>query len=349
MSAPAAPEGSPLTAAELLRRAHRHELEPLARALGVRPGALGRDALARVLHRGLRAAGSHELANLVLRRGEPPPWDAVLFEQARRVGLSADRSPAALERALVARAPPAPRRVHPAVAVALFIARPLLLVLGPLGGLLLLVWLGRPRQAILDAALRELVELRALVEGRVTIALVGPPSVGKDAALLALFGVDTGNVDPVAGSTREIRVYPQPGGLELVNTPGVGDVDPRLTESTREILDQADVTLFLVSAQGGVRQRERDELARVQARGRPVLVIVNKIDTLREPDRERLRADTRDKLGLADGDVIAAAFDPLPGLAAAPVGVAEVRAWIAARLGDRSPAWPDQPGPATQP
>ena len=126
----------------------------------------------------------------------------------------------------------------------------------------------------------------------------------------------------------------------LVNTPGLGDVDPRLTEETRSVLQQVDLTLYLINAQGGVRQRERDEFARVRAQGRPCLVIVNKLDTLRPDDRGRMLDDVRTKLQIpADGDrlgVIGCAMDPPPALANAPNGVEAVRAWLRARLTDKN-------------
>ena len=60
----------------------------------------------------------------------------------------------------------------------------------------------------------------------------------------------------------------------------------------------------------GAEQRAVREAA--VARGRPVLAVVNKIDTLRERDRERFLADARAKLSAPEDALLAAAFDPLP-------------------------------------
>lgn len=335
-----------MTLAEVLRRAHRHELSVVARSLGMPRPDRPRDQLARAIERTLRAAGSNDLWNMLLRRGSAPTWDAILYEEARRLGIPTEQDDGELERALVLRAPPpAPRGLLDVVVPVLLVPlRLVLFMFGPIAWLIMVGWFGRPRRAVLAAGLRDVVALREKVENRFIIALIGPPSVGKDAALAAVFGVDTGNVDPVAGATREAAVYTVAGhpGVELLNTPGLGDVDTRLTAETRSLLDQADLFLFLISAQTGVRTRERDEYVRARHRGRPVLVLVNKIDTLRHADRVRMLQDTREKLGLSSDRVLGVALDPLPQLAPAPVGVSAVQQWVAQSMvaAGRRPLWP---------
>jgi small GTP-binding protein len=335
-----------LTLAEVLRRAHRHELEELARAVGLPVRRQNRDQLARALERTLRTAGSNDAGDILLRRGKPPSWDRVLYDESRRLGLPTEIDDPQLERALLERLPPPrpPTLWESVVPVLLLPLRVMLLAFGPVAWLLMVAWMGRPRRAVLRTGLEALTTLREKVDNRYIIVVIGPPSVGKDAALRSIFDIDTGNVDPVAGATRTAAAYTIPGcpGLELVNTPGLGDVDRALTDETRALLDQADLFLFLLSAQTGVRTRERDEYVRARHRGVPVLVLVNKIDTLRSADRLRLVEDCARKLELSSDNVIGVALDPLPQLADAPVGVAAVRRWIdraMAEAGRRSP-WP---------
>ena len=203
----------------------------------------------------------------------------------------------------------------------------------PLAGCLAMLWLTRPDDAVLVPAVLHVARVRQIVRHRVTVGLVGSPSSGKDAAIRALFGVDSGNIHPIAGSTREVAITRLPGAtaLYVVNTPGLGDVVERVTEEARQVLHHIDVYLYLVNAQGGVQQRERADYLRCRETGRPVLAVLNKIDTLRAEDRERFVEDTRRKLG-ADATVVAAAFDPLPQLSPEPIGVDLVRQWIRARL-----------------
>jgi GTPase Era involved in 16S rRNA processing len=163
---------------------------------------------------------------------------------------------------------------------------------------------------------------------------MGSPSSGKDAALSAVFGLEPSNVSPVAGSTTTVEITRLPGtsALYLVNTPGLGDVVEDVTEEARQVLDHIDLYLYVVNAQGGVQAREKADHAAAVATGRPVLSVVNKIDTLRPSDRERYLDDARAKLGVDEADFVATAFDPLPQLAESPIGVEEVRRWIEERL-----------------
>lgn len=354
---------------EVLRRCHRQELLPLAATLGVNPRNMNRDGLARAIQHALRVAGSQQVLDMLLRRGEPPPWHEVVGGLAERVGAKPHSDPAHTERRILeawlekGKPKPVPKQEiaeiltvnpwgEPTTALQPIgrsslkkqIGGPLLALLGrilvPLLGpgiiLGVLLWLGRPRDTILLPAILEIARLRVRVKHRYVVALVGPPSVGKDAAIKALFGFDTNNINPIAGSTTDVAVYEVPGdhGIEVINTPGVGDVRARLTAETRGVLDQADLFLFLVNAQGGVRQRERDEYGHVRRMRRPTLVVLNKIDTLKEADRQRMVADTVKKLAVDEGDVVGAAFDPLPQLYDNPIGVGTIHAWLADRLED---------------
>ncbi len=330
-----------LPLAELLRRCHRPELVPLARAVAIQPvmGA-GRDKLAAAIEVALRRAGCNDVVSLLARRGASPSYEVVLAALARRRGLAPGPAPE-LERALAAQhragaalARPRPPILRAGLGAALLAARLLMPLLGPAAGVALLLWLGRRRDDVLLPAVAELARLRALVARRITVGVVGPPSSGKDAAIRAIFGVDTGNIHPVAGATSAVAVYPVAGGegLEVVNTPGLGDVQQRLTDEGRSVLDQVDIFLFLINAQGGVRAHERAEWLRVAARGRPALVVVNKLDTLREPDRERMLADAAAKLELPPERVLGAALDPLPQLMPEPAGVPAIRRWLRGQL-----------------
>ena len=49
-------------------------------------------------------------------------------------------------------------------------------------------------------------DLDQALDSRLALAVVGPASAGKDAAIRALFGVDFGEIDPVPGSTETLRL-----------------------------------------------------------------------------------------------------------------------------------------------
>ncbi|RME21502.1 MAG: hypothetical protein D6798_17955, partial [Deltaproteobacteria bacterium] len=358
--------GDPGDLAELLRKCHRAELEPLARLCRIKAFQLPLDRLAAAIDRTVRRAGDNEVRNVLFRGGDGPPWPEVLRRFGARHGIRLPADPAEAELAVVRwwvdrfwpriDAPtqrrilalmeldqPAPvdpeealDRVHHASEY--LVTRPglELLPLGllPGGGCLILWRLGRPRDDLLVPAVLEIARLRQSVRHRVTVGIVGSPSSGKDAAIAAIFGMDTGNVNPVAGSTTDVEITRLPGATALfvVNTPGMGDVIASVTERAREVLDLIDVYVYVVNAQGGVQAREKADYARCVATGRPVLAVVNKIDTIKPEDRARYLADARAKLGAPERDFLAVAFDPLPVLADAPIGVDAVRAWLSERL-----------------
>lgn len=361
-----------LALAELLRRCHRDELLPLAQVLRVNPHTLGLGKLARVCAWTLRRAGGHELANLVKRRGEGPGYPQLLRELAERLGTGAEptleRTELAIMAAWLERAqhtmPAEQRRALEGIfgragaGTSLATQRDspppdkaargrLLAAGGALRVLPLFVpllapatiaagvwWLGRPKDDVLLPAVLEVTRLRQVVRHRVTVGVVGSPSSGKDAAIQSVFGVDTGNVHPVAGSTREVTItrMHDASALFLVNTPGMGDVVAEVTEEARQILHHIDVFVYVVNAQGGVQARELADYRTCLSTGRPVLAVVNKIDTIRPQDQERYLDDARAKLGAPIEDFLFAAFDPLPQLSMRPIGVEAVQDWITHHL-----------------
>ncbi|MCK6503744.1 GTPase domain-containing protein [Myxococcota bacterium] len=359
-----------LTLEELLRRCHRDELLPLCQVLHVNPQGLGTGKLARVCAWTLRRAGGHELANLLQRGGEGPGYPQVLRELAARTGapteptlertelsivaawlrrersrMSADQqaqveavfgeAPAALVPAGPLAAPDSPPSGRLLAAGGALRVLPLFVpILAPAAMAAGAWWLGRPKDDLLLPAVLEVARLRQVVRHRVTVGVVGSPSSGKDAAIKAIFGVDTGNVHPVAGSTKEVAIIRlrDASALFVVNTPGMGDVVQAVTEEARQILHHIDVFVYVVNAQGGVQARELADYRGCLSTGRPVLAVINKIDTLRPRDRERYLADARGKLGAPEEDFLAAAFDPLPQLSPTPLGVDEVQDWITHHL-----------------
>lgn len=210
------------------------------------------------------------------------------------------------------------------------VVRPLMVPLLPF----LLWWRFRPDERRVAAAVLEVARLRQQVLHRVTIGIVGSPSSGKDAGIKALFGVDTGNISPIAGSTKEVAIQRAPGAtaLYLVNTPGMGDIVERVTEEARQVLDHIDVYVYVVNAEGGVQAREKADYDLCRASGKPVLALINKVDVLRPRDKEKYLADARAKLGAPEQDFMPVAFDPLPELAPGPIGLEPVHSWLRDRL-----------------
>ena len=173
-------------------------------------------------------------------------------------------------------------------------------------------------------------EIASSLRHDLVLAFVGAASSGKDAAIRALFGVDFGQIDPIPGSTDRLRAIRLDGDgqVVLVNAPGFGDVRAEVDAVARRLLDRLDLAVFLVNADGGATADDRRSLDAVRSLGRPVLVCVNKVDLIREHQREDLVRTTLVQLGVSPADAVATAFDPLPMLASEPIGAAETIAWI---------------------
>ncbi len=323
------------------------------------------DVLSKAISSRLRRHAANDLANIALRRGEGPSYDTVLKLAADRLGVAIpDDEPGLAEHVIAmehtrstwhllpdrerterwqeARGDlPAPAQGDQALEklkakhtrgfsyhVMQLINEPSV----PLPGCMFLAWLARPRFDIVLPAILEVGRLRQAVRHRVTIGVVGSPSSGKDAAIATLFGIQTGNVSPVAGSTKEVEIARLPGPTYRAVGPGMGDIIKDVHDEARAILDHIDVYLYVINAQGGVQAREKRDYVELLRTGRPVLAVINKIDTIREPDRERYLEDARAKLRAQPEDFLAAAFDPLPQLSESPLNIPLVRKWIADRL-----------------
>ena len=355
---------------ELLRRCHRDELLPLADTLRIKPGGMGLKQLSRALAQTLRRRGAHDALNILLRAGAGPSYPAVLRGLGQRLGVAmpgdiegaemailnwwVDRSWATMDAeqrdaiwGSLKKQPPTPAdateliaanqtlaNVYDYVRTVTSVAQVTGAIIPVLGGCLTLFNLMAPRDDLVLQSIFEITRLRQAVLHRLTIGVVGSPSSGKDAAIRAIFGIDSGNVNPIAGSTTEVEIsrFRDATALYVVNTPGLGDVVESVTEEAKQVLDHIDIYLYIVNAQGGVQAREREDWDHCRASGRPALVVVNKIDTLRDRDRERYLEDARAKLSAPEEDFLAAAFDPLPQLSPEPIGLDAVRGWIHERL-----------------
>jgi small GTP-binding protein len=195
-----------------------------------------------------------------------------------------------------------------------------------IGGIVKLT--GPKMESLIPAALH-IASLRLQVRHRITVGFVGSPSSGKDAAIKALFGLDTGNVSPIAGSTKEVAVLEveDATALFIVNTPGMGDVVESVTEEARQVLAHIDVFIYVLNAEGGVQRRELMDYGYCLKSGKPTMVCLNKMDLIRPKDQERYVEDARRKLH-SPREMRECAFDPHPRIFPEPKGVTEVQQWL---------------------
>ena len=103
---------------------------------------------------------------------------------------------------------------------------------------------------------------------------------------------------PIAGSTKDIEIYEyqQRQDVLVVNTPGMGDVSQTVTQRAVEVLSNIDVYLYLLNSEGGLQAREYDDLNACIQTGKNVVVVLNKIDLLRENKRDEFIQSVRSQL-----------------------------------------------------
>lgn len=127
-------------------------------------------------------------------------------------------------------------------------------------------------------------------------ALIGRPNVGKSTLLNRLLGEKVAIVSPKPQTTRTRIlgvVTRESGQLALFDTPGMhqakGALNKFMVDAALAAADDADVVLFLVDAEGVTEDRaptvspgNRMVLERLKQFGKPVILVLTKIDTIKK-------------------------------------------------------------------
>ncbi len=126
------------------------------------------------------------------------------------------------------------------------------------------------------------------------VAIVGRPNVGKSTLFNKLIGQRLAIVEDTPGVTRD-RLY---GNCEwrgreflLIDTGGIEpNIDSGLLAHMRQqaqlAIDTADAILFVTDLRAGVTAHDSDIAAMLMRSGKPVVLVVNKVDSLGEPPME---------------------------------------------------------------
>ncbi|HEX7770706.1 MAG TPA: ribosome biogenesis GTPase Der [Dokdonella sp.] len=121
------------------------------------------------------------------------------------------------------------------------------------------------------------------------VALVGRPNVGKSTLFNVLTRTRDALVADMPGVTRDrhygvCRLAPQP--FVVVDTGGLVDdaegLDSHTVRQAGFAIDEADVVLFIVDARDGLLPTDRAILDRLRRAGKPLRLVVNKVDGLDE-------------------------------------------------------------------
>ena len=119
------------------------------------------------------------------------------------------------------------------------------------------------------------------------VAVVGRPNVGKSTLVNALVGGKVAITSDKPQTTRSaIRgILNLPGAqVVLIDTPGYHKprtlLGKRLNELVREAWADVDLALFVVDGKAGIGTGDQKVAADLEAAGRPIFCVVNKIDGL---------------------------------------------------------------------
>ncbi len=136
------------------------------------------------------------------------------------------------------------------------------------------------------------------------VAVVGRPNVGKSTLFNRILGHRQAIVDELPGLTRD-RHYAEATWngrtFLLVDTGGIDPssaqpIQRQIVKQTDYAIDEADLTLLVLDAREGVTPLDLEVAERIRKRGRPAILVVNKLDTTR-PESELAEFYT---LGLGD-------------------------------------------------
>lgn len=134
------------------------------------------------------------------------------------------------------------------------------------------------------------------------IAIVGPVNCGKSTLFNLLQGSARSEISPVPGTTRTL-IRDAFGPFTLVDTPGFGDPSTVALDRTRVALagiDEATLVIQLIDAAAGLRDADVGLHQTIRDHGKPVVVVLNKIDLLKQSDLARVLPHARARLGVED-------------------------------------------------
>jgi tRNA modification GTPase len=124
----------------------------------------------------------------------------------------------------------------------------------------------------------------SLLRSGLQIVLVGRPNVGKSSLLNRLSGEDVAIVTPIAGTTRDaLRQAIQIDGVpvSIIDTAGLrestDEIESMGIQRTWEVVQQADLLLFVLEADKGLTADDKELIARFPT-NRPQLYVYNKMD-----------------------------------------------------------------------
>ena len=149
-----------------------------------------------------------------------------------------------------------------------------------------------------------------VIKNGIPIAIVGEPNVGKSTLLNVLLNEERAIVSEIAGTTRDtIEDEISIGGIgfRFIDTAGIREtkdvVESIGIKKTFEKIEQSQVVVYLFDSQKSLNQIEviQIEIEKIKNKHplKPLLIIANKIDVLKESDISNLKSQISNLLVLS--------------------------------------------------
>ncbi|HEX2039978.1 MAG TPA: ribosome biogenesis GTPase Der, partial [Acidimicrobiales bacterium] len=143
-------------------------------------------------------------------------------------------------------------------------------------------------------------------EDLTAVAIVGRPNVGKSTLFNRLIGDERSIVHDMPGTTRDAVdtvIETEDGPLRFVDTAGMRRKS-RVDEGAEyyslvralQAIDRADAALLVIDASEGVTHQDQRLAERVDAAGSPVVIVLNKWETLDAEGRADMLGQVADRL-----------------------------------------------------
>jgi GTP-binding protein len=136
-------------------------------------------------------------------------------------------------------------------------------------------------------------------DGRIRIAIIGRPNVGKSTLINRLIGEERVITSDVAGTTRDSILVPfERDGRQftLIDTAGVrrraridDEIEQLSVSKTLQAIAEAHVVVMVVDAQDSIGEQDASVLGLALNRGRALILAVNKWDNIPMERREEIK------------------------------------------------------------
>jgi GTP-binding protein len=146
---------------------------------------------------------------------------------------------------------------------------------------------------LLEAALEEckVPEQEEEHTGKIKVAIIGRPNVGKSTLLNKLIDEERSVVSPIAGTTRDaidVDIEYEGETITLIDTAGIrrkgaehDAVDKFAAIRTQKAIERADICLLMLDSVEGLTAQEKKIASMVEAEGKACILLFNKWDLVK--------------------------------------------------------------------